>query len=573
VSRRAPRSAASLGLLLLGLAFGASPAWGQASWRLEQPPPPAGAVFKTALGPPGDLQCFAPNRCLLGVEGNAAIPRGIFSWNGRSWHQLSTVCGGSGDTMRIAFAGPTEFWTISEPSRPRFGAGTALCRFLNGQVVASYSTPVQSPDPFRQMFAATCLGPANCWFGGIGSQDPTGERVGAFHLHWNGSGLVTVYNRGRGRAVSDLQAHQGEIWETLLAGRRPESSEAAELSPPESDGPAQIHEVEGEPPFPNDPFRVAPRAGVPDEGSELLALDSDGSQLWAVGGGAASGSAVPVVGDPPEPDPPVRRPPLAVRRQNGQWQELPLPDDAFRDTERFVDVAAVAGTSYAWAALQPFDERASVNARAKVAQIGADGSVSITRLPVGGAGRGSAARIEFSGPGEGWLVTQGGWLFHYTDGTVLPQDTDPAYQGTITFRPNEAAEQFVPDTPPVDDSLLFAPPPVEVTEEEPRRPRTRRLPALLRKIRSRVRGTLLIVSFTLTRRARVALIARRNGRVVARTRPRLMRPGRRSLRLRLDVRRWPTRLSFSAREPGRRRQSGGGQDGDTIVTGRAVAPR
>ena len=32
------------------------------------------------------------------------------------------------------------------------------------------------------------------------------------------------------------------------------------------------------------------------------------------------------------------------------------------------------------------------------------------------------------------------------DGTPLPRDTDPAFAGPITFRPNEAAEQFVPDT-------------------------------------------------------------------------------------------------------------------------------
>ena len=59
------------------------------------------------------------------------------------------------------------------------------------------------------------------------------------------------------------------------------------------------------------------------------------------------------------------------------------------------------------------------------------------------------------------MVTWAGWLFHYSDGTPLPDDTDPAFQGTIEFRPNEAAEQFVPDQLPADDSQLFAPPPLE----------------------------------------------------------------------------------------------------------------
>ncbi len=60
------------------------------------------------------------------------------------------------------------------------------------------------------------------------------------------------------------------------------------------------------------------------------------------------------------------------------------------------------------------------------------------------------------------MVTWAGWLFHYSDGTPLPLDTDPAFQGTIEFRPNEAAEQFIPDRLPVDDSQLFAPPPLEL---------------------------------------------------------------------------------------------------------------
>ena len=38
----------------------------------------------------------------------------------------------------------------------------------------------------------------------------------------------------------------------------------------------------------------------------------------------------------------------------------------------------------------------------------------------------------------------------------------PRFAGLIDSRPNEAAEQFVPDAAPADDSQLFAPPPFEV---------------------------------------------------------------------------------------------------------------
>lgn len=536
--------ALTVGLAICGSAVPAEAA--EPVWRLEQPPPPPGAPFKLPLGAPGDLKFFAPNRGLLTIEGNDAVPRGILSYDGVSWRRLSTVCGGPGDTARIAFAGPREFWVISEPSRPRIGSGTSLCRFKDGQVVGSFSTPVESSDPFRQMFAAACNGPNDCWFGGEGSQDPLGERVGAFHLRWNGSQLETVYGP-QGRGVSDLEAHGGKLYESTLVGTRPENrTDPVDLAQPEEPAPRLIHTIAGTT-FANDPFTPLERPAVPPDGTELLALDSDGTQLWAVGGGAASGPSAPENGS-------VQRPPLAARLGAGGFAEVPLTEGAFGLDERFADVAAVPGTSSALVTVVPFADRRSTNAKAKVALIGADGSTSVTRLPASGAGRGAAARVACTGPADCWMVTYAGWLFHLTDGAAKVRDTDPAYAGGISFRPNEAAEQFVPDAPPVDDSQLFAPPPLELDPNaEPPPQRVRRLPALIRRVRTRLRGLRLTVSFTLTRRARVSVLARRRGRVVARTRPRVLRPGRRSLTLRLNRRRYPTKLSFSTREVGRRR--------------------
>lgn len=145
------------------------------------------------------------------------------------------------------------------------------------------------------------------------------------------------------------------------------------------------------------------------------------------------------------------------------------------------------------------------------------------------------------------MVTRAGWLFRYRDDASPPLalDTDPAFQGTIEFRPNEAAEQFIPDTPPVDDSQLFAPPELEQdpTAETPPA-KVRRLPPLLRKVRSDLRGLALTVSFTVTRRAKVALLAKRGGRTVARTKRRTLAPGRHHLTLRLSRENYPTRLAF-----------------------------
>jgi hypothetical protein len=549
VSRSGASARLSLAVLVAALALCAGPARAaEPIWRLEQPPPPAGAPFKVPLGAPGDLQFWAPNRGLLTIEGNETIPRGIYSWNGESWHQLATVCGGPGDTARIAWAGPTEFWVVSEPSLPRRGSGLALCRFKDGQVVGSWSTRVDAADPFRQMMSATCAGPANCWFGGVGSQDAVGDRVGAFHLHWDGTDLETVYGP-QGRGVTDMQFHGGELFESTLVGRSPENHvDPVDLALPEEPFPHLLHRISAAGAFANDPFVPAPQPGVPDDGSEALALDSDGAQLWVVGGGAASSSGPPADQfDPRHAGVVVERPPLAMRLVAGSFQELPLGGAPFGPTDRLGDVAAIPGTGEAFATVVPFGERRSVNAKATVARIEPDGTTTTLRLPAAGSGRGSAARIECAAANECWMVTWAGWLFRYSDGTPLPRDDEPAFQGTIEFRPNEAAEQFVPDRPPADDSQLFAPPELEEDPlAEPPPAKVRRLPPLLKNVRSRLRGLVLTVEFTVTRRARISLLAKRGGSTVARTPSRIFAPGRRSLSLKLSRDRYPTKLAFRA---------------------------
>jgi hypothetical protein len=535
------------------------------AWRLAQPDPPEGAPFKVALGAPADLQFWAPNRGLLAVEGNSVIPRGLFYWNGVRWRQLATVCGGSAQTMRIAWAGPDEFWTISAPSRPRIGDGITLCRFKGGKVVASYGTLPQSSDPYRVMNAAACRAASDCWFGGASSSDPSGSRSGAFRLRWNGSGLLTDYGP-QGRGISDLEEFGGELYESVYVGPGNEQPAQAELREPESP-PRLIHRLGSDSVFASDPFVPAPESGVPDDGTELLALDSDGSDLWAVGGGAASGPSAPTDGI-------VSRVPLAARKPSfaAPFAQVTLsaPAGTFAAGDRFADVAALPGSDDAWAALQAFTERRSTNARGRVALIdAATGAVSVSRLPSSGAGRGSVTKIACPAADDCWAATYGGWLFRWSEaGASLPEDTDPAFASLITFRPNESASQFVPDAPPEDDSLKFAPPPVEVEVEAPPETETKKVAALLRKVRSKLRGTRLTISFTLSRRAKVALVARRGGKVVARTPSRNLKPGRRSLSLKLNRERWPTKLAFSAREPGQE----SGEPDDSVTTGSASVP-
>ena len=117
----------------------------------------------------------------------------------------------------------------------------------------------------------------------------------------------------------------------------------------------------------------------------------------------------------------------------------------FGPADRIEDIAAVPDSVDAWAALVPFAERGHTNVKAHVAFIdGATGETTVQRLPASGSGRGAAARIAFTSASEGWLVTAAGWLFHYSDGSALPVDTDPAFAATITFRPERGCRAARP---------------------------------------------------------------------------------------------------------------------------------
>lgn len=555
---RLPSLAGALAAVAVVAGVVAPAAGAAATWRLEQPPPPAGAPFVTSFGNPADIQFWAPNRGLMGVEGNAVTARGLLYYDGRTWSPLATVCGGSTDTMRIAWAGPREWWTISAPSRPRLGDGVSLCHFRDGEVVASYGQAPESADPYFPMNAATCNGPSDCWFGGVGAADPTGQRVGAFRLHWDGSALTTVYGP-QSRGVTDLESHAGTVYESVRVGSRVGNRDTPQLGEAEA-VPRLLHRRAGAR-FVNEPFVPQPLLDVPDDGSEMLALDSDGGQLWAVGGGAESGPSAPNEGI-------VDRPPLAARLGPGGFTEV-SPSAAFSATDRFTDVAAIPGTDAAFAAVSTYAERRSGNARGRVARIAADGTTAIERVPAGGAGRGTIARLTCPAPQECWAATYGGWLFHYTDGTQHPQDDDPIFRSLITFRPNEAAAQFVPDALPVDDSQLLAPPPVEIEAPQVAETQTRRVAALLRNVKARTRGRTLTVSFRLSRRAKVQLIAQRGKKVVGKTKYRTLKAGQRKLTLKLNAKRWPTRLRFRTSEDGRQQQE---QEQAETPTGSGDAP-
>jgi hypothetical protein len=540
-------------------------------WRPFPLPVPPGGQLATPPGRPLELSFWTPNRGLMQVAGNASVSPGLYSFDGRAWHQLATVCGATGTQGGIAWAGPTEFWTISDAS-PGVASSGALCHFRDGAVVGSHGAP--NVPGFRAAGnAAACLSAADCWFGGNQYESPDGSRIGAFHLHWDGGALTPVY-APQGRAVSDLLAHAGRIHESVFVGPAPGVASAPVLSEPEA-VPALLHRIDGGL-FGNDPWTPSPLDGVPDDGTELRALDSDGATAWAVGGGARSGPAA-AGGN-------VARTPVAARLDGDGWSDLRVHGDGIGLGEVFGDVAAVPGTQTAWATL--VDDSDGSRGQPRVAFIAADGALAVQQL----AGdndplRGGAAQVDCPSATDCWLATARGYLYRL-GGEAYPPDEDPAFQGTITERPNEGAAQFVPDTPPQDDSRLFAPP-VELPPIDSEPPPTcRRPPRLMAGVRAprvtRVPGQArgardprfrLEIRFRLARRAKVALIAERRTRaaadrrgadrraatrrattrVVARTRLRTLGAGPRSAVVIVRRTTWPTRLRFVVRETTRAR--------------------
>jgi hypothetical protein len=236
-------------------------------------------------------------------------------------------------------------------------------------------------------------------------------------------------------------------------------------------------------------------------------------------------------------------------------------------------IAAEPGGDSAWIALNSQSDAANPSpvTPAIVARVSADGTVSDEQtLPsseeagTGVGPKGAAKAIACPGPHDCWMITTQGWLFHLSDGSQPPRDTDPSFQGPITHRPpDEGLPQVAPDAPPIDNSgLPEGPPPSGSLTEEPAAPaQVTVTAALLSRVHTRlVHRDTLELSFHLAVKARVRLLAQRHKRVVASTPTRTLAAGNRRLRLRLDPRRWPTKLDLQthALAPLPRTVSGGG---------------
>lgn len=558
-----------LGLLIaVCVVFGTAAPSALAAAGWSNYPLPRTSPFQQPLGQPTSLSCWSANACVLLTIDNQYFTNGVFAFTGDTttavsgWKQYATVCGQADErdgVGRVAWAGPNEFWTLTTPSSPYntgIYSGRGLCHFSGGQVVGSYSTIRSqietSSDPYRRMEAAACRSSNECWFGGIAAARPDGTDPGTFHLRWDGSSLKRV-NAPAKRGAADIEPFDGGFAESVYSG--PDSTresdptliDVPEYSPiqliePGASSADGFSDGDLEPDVP----------GFLPEATEVLALDAGlpsapGSILWAVGGGAASGPQKDQEIDGGlADDSPADTGPFVAYREAGasnSWRQVNVPASADSINTRYVDVAAIPGTDEAIAAIAPGNSPQSSPAPSEIAKLDAGaGTVAIETI----GNFGSVQRVECVNATQCWAATAEGWLLRYADpASPVAANGDPAFAGIIVTRPNEVVEQALADSS-TDDSQLFAPAPV-TDSQAPDSPK--RLKAAVRKVTTKLRGNRLIFSFKTIRKVRVTILGKRRGRVVARSRSGLLRPGRHRMVLRLDPKRWPTKIAMNVKEP------------------------
>jgi hypothetical protein len=552
---------------------------GSASWvsaPAMAPPTPSGASpspYPVPLGYVGDIEFWQPNRGLLITAGSGVVPEGLYAYNGRDWHELSTVCGGTDG--RIAWAGPDEFWTIADqrPGQVLPSGGTtalqdvSLCHFQNGVVVGSYALPLDQPDSYQPMNAASCSSPKNCWFGGHL------DSSGAFHLYWNGT-VMSVVDEPQDDEIASMTLDAGQIFESVQLAPGDSYSGESQTNPP------VLHVIStgngGDPfvdLFPVDtqdscaPFcPPLPSYGQTGSGPSAQAVSADSLDGLALSSDSHVFSADPALWAVAGPDGQGPAHPIALFYQGGSWTQV-IPDlTTFPNGDSPIirqpgavaptpeSTAAEPGENAAWIAVDPSNANDQGNqAYVDRLAITSGDTATFTDEDVlgdaqGVGPRGGVSAITCPGPADCWAATTEGWLYHLTTGAQLAQDTDANFGGVISYRPpDNGVPNVFPTTVPIGTGLPTTGHST-TSHKKPHRRVIHEKPVLTHVGHERlVDRTTLELSFDVTTKAYIELLAKRHGVVVASTGYVLLKPGRRMLKLRLDVKRWPTALAFKIR--------------------------
>ncbi|HXB15580.1 MAG TPA: hypothetical protein VNV44_07520 [Solirubrobacteraceae bacterium] len=554
---------------------------GGAEWRLEQPEAPEAPAgierpsWLVGLGHIGDIEFYSPNRGALITAGNGStVPAGVWLYNGLHWRELSTACGASDG--RVAWAGPDEFWTVSDgrPGQAPDSRGVlpplrdnTLCHFAVGpagrfEVVGSYATLAFQSTSYRAMHGAVCLAPNDCWFGGD-PLEPPGE--GAFQLHWDGATMTEMPYIPEGHAIEEMRAFEGSAFESLKLLATDTRVKHEATVPP-------LRRISaGSPPTFESLLNVPLYSfGESPLWLEALHLGSDGEALWAAGGPSGAGAE-----GPHEPGVTIARySKLAwvsvlgefVEEPNAVWGQVVGPETSPSGIEDFgedttvTSIAAEPGTHDAWLAIDTRRDAESPgpSTLASIARIGADGTITDrTELPEAGdpvGAKGAGEHLTCPAVHDCWLVTSQGWIFHLSNGEEPGGPPDGAFaevagETPIDSRPlDEGVPQTPPDTIPEDSSGegqgsgSVGASVQELLKSIPSPFATITLPLVSGVHVKLVNRTTLVLSLHLAVKAQIRLIAKRHGKIVASTRKQVLSAGSHKLTLRLDPKRWPTKL-------------------------------
>ena len=342
-------------------------------------------------------------------------------------------------------------------------------------------------------------------------------------------------------------------------------------------------------------------ANEPPEALETMRFGSTEGTLWA-----AAGKSVGTGGLTEEQEGQV----TVLTRLNGIWAQVlgggtegtpprPLPD-LFEDPQeeqellggpaRDAQVRAIApepGSEDAWLALAkhgsgPASSAVLVHISAQGQVLGVQTLPSAAERQLPSNASGPVQRLVCPALEDCWMANTNGWIYHLSrDGESQPVSELPGFPvGKILSErpPDEGIPQEVVDAPPPDTSGLQE----EIIEEqvlesEKHKPENVVTLPLLSRERSRiVHGSVLQLSFHLSVKARVQLLAKHRKRVIAKTTAQVMKAGNRSLRLRLNPRNWPTSLALRthALAPLKVVSSVGGPGSNvgTVSTGEFILP-
>ncbi len=531
-------------------------------------------------------------------------PYGVWLFNGAAWFPSPGFPGYNtcpGHT--VVWAGKLDYWLIGGPSDLSW---SRLCRFDGATLeweslelpaaTKQHVTVVAGGEERRRpggITSAACLTWNDCWFFGT---------YGTV-VHWNGTELSDAspdpslkWLQGEYTAAVARQDSLGNPFGVVVSATAEfHNTESMNEILPEHEGagPPEMQVSSGGP-FAPVPFTppTNPQEGDPYR-TDLVAVDFDAAGQGWVAGNPPGTRAGPFS----EHEFPPALPPLAplsplmpvstsgasatcAGPPQGRFTSTPSAFNAVDPPNSFLwsSIAVIpgAGEALAGGSLLPRtegpvgDPNAKPAAEPVIAQAACDGTTTVTRFrvedpaydgpppePLVSADRqGYVSAVAANAPNDAWVATSAGSVFDEAT-------EEPVLQPPRLYRLSDGTKPDAPEGDDLEERPLELQLDAPIIELEPPPPtpaqpapttvtRTRKvnlLPAIFAvkaKLHKGGHGLSLYLSFRVRRPVTVGAQALRHGHVVGEARPRRFAGRRGLLILRLNRKRWPTKVRFVA---------------------------